>query len=123
MKKILIVEDELIIMFVMKTFVEKLGYQLADVVSEGKAAIETMKTCNPDVILMDICLKGNMDGIETMEQIRKFSNVPVIYTTADADHKTRERARQTRNSHLLIKPTNKDVLKESLEAILGTIIC
>jgi two-component system, response regulator PdtaR len=121
MKKILIVEDELIIMFVMKTFLEKLGYQLADAVSEGEAAIETMKICKPDVILMDICLRGNMDGIETMEQIRKFSNVPVIYTTAIADQQTRERARQTGNSHLLIKPTSKDTLKENLEAILEII--
>lgn len=119
MKKVLIVEDELVLVFVMKTFLEYLGHRVVATVMEGEDAIKAVVEQKPDIILMDIRINGHMDGIETMKKIREFSQVPVIFNTANADQATRQRAAHTENSRFLVKPVTKELLKEEIGILLG----
>jgi CheY-like chemotaxis protein len=81
MSKILIVEDEAIIALSTKKMIEKMGHENVDIVDSGEKAIGYVIENKPALILMDLKINGGLDGIETMEKIRKISDVPVIYTT------------------------------------------
>jgi len=102
--KILIVEDELLIAKGLARKLEKLGYEVVAIVSSGRAALQKITEVIPDLILMDIVIKGEMDGIETTETIRKQYNIPVIYVTAYADDQTLTRAEETGSYGYLLKP-------------------
>ncbi|HBR00425.1 MULTISPECIES: ATP-binding protein [unclassified Roseofilum] len=102
--KILIVEDELLIAKGLARKLEKLGYEVVGIVSSGKAALNKIREIIPDLILMDIVIKGDIDGIETTEKIRKQYNIPVIYLTAYADDETLSRAEKTGSYGYLLKP-------------------
>lgn len=114
-KKVLIVEDDLILNLLFESYMEKLGFETEGELVYGKTAIETAKSINPDLILMDISLEGDMDGIEAMLEIRKFSSVPVIYITGNSDRAHQERAKETNYTDYLIKPIEFNELKTSLE--------
>ncbi len=90
--KILIVEDELLIAKGIARDVLKNGYKIEKVVSSGQAALEQVKILVPDLILMDIAIKGKMNGIETAAKIRENNDIPIIFLTAYADEKTIEQA-------------------------------
>jgi signal transduction histidine kinase len=102
--KILIVEDELLIAKGLARKLEKLGYEVVSIVSSGQAALDRIEEVSPDLILMDIVIKGDMDGIETTEKIREKYNIPVIYVTAYADDSTLARAEETGSYGYLLKP-------------------
>lgn len=102
--KILIVEDELIAAESLKIDLKKLGYQIVEIVNSGEKAIKKVSEINPDLILMDINLMGEMDGIATAEIIKKNFNIPIIYLTAYADFNTIERAKSTQAYGYLVKP-------------------
>lgn len=114
-KTVMIVEDDLILNLLYESYLEKLGYGAEGELVYGKTAIEIAKRIKPDLILMDISLEGDMDGIEAMLEIRKFSDVPVIYITGNSDPYHVERAKETDYLDYLVKPIEFDVLKESLE--------
>lgn len=116
-KKILIVEDDMILAMVNKKYVELLGHKVVQSVRTGQDAIDAVKTHNPDLILMDIRIEGEMDGIEAMEEIRKFSNIPVVYLTGNSESSTKQRAEQTNMLAFCIKPVSMDDLKAVLEKI------
>ena len=80
--RILVVEDEAIVAMDIASILQKLGHEVTDVVSSGEQAIARVKENRPDLILMDIGLKGEMDGIETAKHIRGQFSIPVIYLTA-----------------------------------------
>jgi PAS domain S-box-containing protein len=101
--KILVVEDEKITAENMRIGLEKSGYQVIDLVDNGKEAIEKVKELSVDLVLMDIHLKGDMDGIEAAEEIRNLYGVPVIFLTAYSDEKTIQRAKLTEPSGFLVK--------------------
>ena len=82
-KTVMIVEDDLILNLLYESYLEKLGYDAEGELVYGKTAIEIAKRIKPDLILMDISLEGEMDGIDAMTEIRKFSDVPVIYITGN----------------------------------------
>ncbi|MGZ3901681.1 MAG: response regulator, partial [Bacteroidia bacterium] len=84
MKKILIVENDLLLAMINKRFCELLGHKVIDSVRNGYDAIESVKKHEPDIILMDVKIDGEIDGIETMSEIRKFSNAGVIYFTGNS---------------------------------------
>lgn len=84
-KTVMIVEDDLILNLLYESYLEKLGYDAEGELVYGKTAIEVARRISPDLILMDISLEGEMDGIDAMIEIRKFSNVPVIYITGNSD--------------------------------------
>ena len=106
-KHILIVEDNIIIATDLQRRLIKLGYSVPVVVSSGEEAINKVKENNPDLVLMDINLYGEMDGIEAASKIHTFSDIPVIYLTEYTDEKTLERAKITETYAYIVKPFNR----------------
>jgi two-component system, response regulator PdtaR len=118
MKKVLIVEDDSILAFVHQKFVEQLGYKVTACVESGAAAIEEVKKDEPDIILMDILILGDMDGIETMGEIRKFSAVPVVYVTGNSNPTVKQRADATPGKvDFLSKPINLGLLQTTFHKL------
>jgi DNA-binding response OmpR family regulator len=114
-KKVLIVEDDLILNLLYESYLERLGFDTEGELVYGKTAIEAAKNINPDLIIMDISLEGDIDGIEAMLEIRKFSEVPVIYITGNSDPYHVERAKKTNYLDYLTKPIEFDDLKLSID--------
>jgi len=114
-KTVMIVEDDLILNLLYESYLEKLGYDAEGELVYGKTAIEVAQKIKPDLILMDISLEGDIDGITAMEEIRKFSNVPVIYITGNSDPHHVQRAKETDYLDYLVKPIEFNDLKESIE--------
>lgn len=114
-KKVIIVEDDLILNLLYESYLERLGFQTEGELVYGKTAIETAKKINPDLIVMDISLEGELDGIDAMLEIRKFSDVPVIYITGNSDPYHVERAEKTNYLDYLTKPIEFEDLKKSVE--------
>jgi signal transduction histidine kinase len=104
MPRILIVEDELIAAESLSLDLEKLGYEVMGVVTTGEKAINKVKQSPPDLILMDIMLKGSMDGISAAHEIYRQFKIPIIYLSAYADTATLERAQSTPAYGYLVKP-------------------
>lgn len=117
-KTVLIVEDEFIIANAIKQIIQDLGYTVIDIVSSGEQAIELAKTCTPDIILMDISLKGKMDGIEAAMKIRKGLDVPVIFLTSHVNDALLERAKLTEPFGYLLKPFQDKDLQTNIEMAL-----
>ena len=112
--KILIVEDDVLLSLVEERLLKKLGYGVAGKAVNGEDAVQKAKNLDPDAILMDISLKGEMDGVQAMELIREFSEVPVIYLSGNSDNYNRERAKKTRYIDYLVKPITADDLVNPL---------
>ena len=93
-ENILIVEDEKIIALDLQRRLERFGYSVVGMASDGAEAIALAKERSPDIILMDIMLAGGMDGIEAAKHIRAQLGIPVIFLTAYTDEKTLERAKE-----------------------------
>ena len=116
---ILIVEDELLIAKNLFYKLEKLGYQIADIVSSGADAIQRAEEMKPDLILMDIVIKGDIDGIETAARIHQELDIPIIYTTAYADDETLQRAENTGSYGYLLKPFKERELHATIKIALS----
>ena len=116
--KILVVEDERIIAKDIKMSLEGLGYDVCALVASGEDVIEMAKRENPDLLLMDIMLKGEIDGIETVNQLRSHLDVPVVYLTAYADDNILQRAKVTEPMGYLIKPFKDRELHSAIEMAL-----
>ncbi|MEG4517594.1 MULTISPECIES: ATP-binding protein [unclassified Microcoleus] len=117
--KILIVEDELLIAKNLAPKLEKLGYQIADIVSSGADAIQRARELQPDLILMDIVIKGDIDGIETAAIINQELDIPIIYTTAYADDATLQRAENTGSYGYLLKPFKEREMHATIKIALS----
>ena len=108
--KILIVEDEILVATDIEESLLSLGYYVLNAVATGKAALHEVEKNLPDVILMDIMLKGDLTGIETANLIRQKHDVPIIYLTANADMSTINKAKISLPYGYIIKPfTDKDL--------------
>lgn len=116
--KILIVEDESIVSMGLKQDLKKIGINVSGIASTGKQAIKQAEKTNPDLILMDIKLKGKMDGIQAAEKIVEKYDIPIIYLTAYGDNKTLQRAKITEPYGYIIKPYKERDLKVSIEMAL-----
>jgi|GEM_PF-2355846 len=116
--RVLIVEDELIIAEDMKRRLEKLGYDVDDVVLSGKELFERIRKGRPDVILMDIHLGGDADGVDLAAKLREAEDIPVIFVTAYADEATVERAKESAPFGYVIKPVKDGDLRSSVEIAL-----
>jgi len=118
-KKILIVEDESIVAMDIQQSLTKLGYEVMGVASTGKKALEYLsKKSKPDLILMDIMIKGDMTGIDIAEHVNTQDKIPVIFLTAYADNKTLEKAKLTEPYGYIIKPFKEIDLKTNIEMAL-----
>ncbi len=115
MMKVLIVEDDKVLGLLLSKMVEKIGLEILALITEGRKAIEKTKELNPDLILMDIMLADDVDGIQAMEKIRTFnSEVRVIFVTGNSDQYNRKRAEQVDYTDYLIKPITIDELQDSI---------
>jgi diguanylate cyclase (GGDEF)-like protein/PAS domain S-box-containing protein len=116
--RILVVEDESIVAADIQERLEALGYEVPATVGWGEKAVELAGTLRPDLVLMDIQLKGRMDGVEAADQIRHRFGIPVVYLTANADHPTVERAKVTEPFGYVIKPFEERELQTTIEVAL-----
>jgi CheY-like chemotaxis protein len=118
MADIVIVEDESIVALDIKDKLEHLGHNVLAIVSSGKDAIEEVVKIKPDLVLMDIVLKGEIDGVETARRIRELFDIPIIYLTAHSDEQTLKRARITGPFGYIIKPFTDEDLQKAIELAL-----
>ncbi|MDY0386405.1 MAG: response regulator [Methanolobus sp.] len=116
--KILVVEDEGIIGLNIKKKLKSFGYTVPAIVATGEEAIKMADITFPDLILMDVRLKGDMDGVETAEKIRKNFDIPVIYLTAYSDGEILEKAKKTEPYGYIVKPFKANDLHSSIEIAL-----
>lgn len=116
--QILVAEDESIVAEDIKKSLQNMGYVVPSVVSSGEKAVEEVMKNSPDLVLMDIVLKGEMDGIEAAWQIRSRFDIPVVYLTAYSDEKTLERAKITEPFGYIIKPFKERELCINIEIAL-----
>jgi len=117
-KRILVVEDETIVALDLQNSLKILGYNVIDVASTGLDAIAKAESERPDLVLMDIILKGEMDGIHAAESIRSRLDVPIIFLTACADELTLNSAKVTEPFAYMIKPFEERELHSHIEIAL-----
>ena len=115
--QILIVDDEPDVMKIAAFDLQKLGYGVLTAVS-GQEALDLLRDNKPNLVLMDIVLKGRMDGIEAAKQIRSSFNIPVVYLTAHTDDKMLDRAKITGPFGYIIKPFSERDLRVAIEIAL-----
>lgn len=113
--RILVVEDEVIVALDIKQSLQRLGYTVVDTVTNGPAALGAVESQPVDLVLMDIHLEGDMDGIEAAARLRAEHDVPVVYLTAYADDETLARARITEPFGYAVKPYEERELKGAIE--------
>ncbi|MEP1150189.1 MAG: response regulator [Balneola sp.] len=117
-KKILIVEDDMIISLVVENMVKELGYSVVGKAVSGEEAIKIAQEEQPDILLMDIRLKGDMDGIDTVAKIKESIDPKVIYLTGNSDRLNFERAKDTDFADLIVKPFTIGDLDKSLKLLV-----
>ena len=117
--KILIAEDEGIIALDIKSRLEDLGYTVPCLASSGEDAVRRTEETQPDLVLMDVLLRGDMDGIEAGTEIRARYNVPVVFMTALSDPETLERGRKAKPSGWLSKPVEMQRLQQVIDKALS----
>ena len=115
---VLVVEDESIVSKDIQHSLKKLGYLIAGAAVTGEKAIELARTEAPDIVLMDIMLKGEMNGIEAADIVRRELSIPVIFLTAYADEATLAKAKVTEPYGYIIKPFKQIDLHTSIEMAL-----
>ncbi|TFH42322.1 MAG: PAS domain S-box protein [Chrysiogenales bacterium] len=116
--RVMVVEDESIIALSLGKSLERLGYEVVDTVTTGEEAARKARELAPDLVLMDIVLAGRMDGIAAAREIRKGSDIPIIYLTANADAATVESARDTMPYGYLNKPINERDLLTNVDSAI-----
>src|SRR5204862_275024 len=116
--KILVVEDESLVARDVLNMLQSLGYDPLGGVSSGEQALRKAAASSPDLVLMDIVLKGEVDGISAAEKLWEDFSIPVIYVTAYADDKTFERAKLTKPFGYLLKPFEERELQTTIEMAL-----
>jgi len=115
---VLVVEDESIVSKDIQHSLKKLGYNVVGAAATGEQAVKLAVETQPDIILMDIMLKGEMNGIEAATQIRTETNIPVIFLTAYADESTLNKAKVTQPYGYIIKPFKEIDIHTSIEMAL-----
>jgi PAS domain S-box-containing protein len=116
--RILVVEDERIVALDLAETLSELGYAVVGTASTGEQAVEKTREQRPDLVLMDIRLAGELDGVQAAEQIRSEREVPIVYLTAHSDDETLRRAVSTSPLGYLVKPFNSAALRCAIEIAL-----
>ncbi len=117
--KLLIVEDDMIIAANIAMQLSKLGYEVSGIVPRGEEAIRHVETNRPDLILLDISLKGLLDGIDTAHAIHQRWSIPIIYVTANTDEATFARAKKTHPYAYISKPIRAIELQRAIELAIS----
>lgn len=118
-QKVLVVEDEIIIAMDIRNNLRSMGYEVPAIASSGEKALEKVAEFQPDLVLMDIILKGKMDGVETATIIRKDFNIPVVYLTAHSDVYTLNRAKATGPFGYVVKPFEMRDLQTTIDIAIA----
>lgn len=113
--KILIVEDEMIIAANISLQLTEMGYEVTGIVPRGEEALMHIKSEIPDILLLDINLKGDLDGIETALTMQQSHDIPIIYLTANSDNAHFERATETHPHGFIAKPFKKLDLQRAIQ--------
>jgi PAS domain S-box-containing protein len=116
--RILVVEDERIVAHDIKMGLQRLGYIVSGIAVSGEEAIKKTEEARPDLVLVDIVLEGNIDGIKAAEIIRSRFNIPIVYLTAYADKNKIERAKKTEPFGYIVKPFEDRELQSVIEIAL-----
>jgi CheY-like chemotaxis protein len=117
--RILIVEDERLIAIDLQRRLMRLGYTVVALAASGMEAIQKALTLRPDVVLMDIRLQGDMDGVEAAQHIQASAAIPVVFMTAYVDEDTHQRVRATSPWGCLYKPFTPHQVQSTLEHVLA----
>jgi len=119
---ILIVEDESIVAMEIKSYIKKLGYSVADTCSNAQDTFNVIEEQHIDILLMDICIKGELDGVETATMIKKnHPHIEIIFLTAHLDDYNVDRAIELNPTAYLAKPFNREELRVFLKIALRKI--
>ena len=116
--RIMIVENQGIVALDIQGKLERMGYEVPVVVSSGEEAIQKAEEIHPDLILMDIQLQGDMDGVVAAKQIRDRLSIPVIYLTALSEYSTVQRVKMTQPLGYIVKPFEEEELRTTIEQAL-----
>ena len=116
--KILIVEDEAVVAMSLADTLKRMGYTTSGPVANGKQALQCAESDQPDLVLMDIRIQGEMDGIETAAELNKRHRLPILYLTAYTDDSTLSRAQVTEPYGYLVKPFEERELRSAIEIAL-----
>ncbi len=117
-EKILIVEDDLLTARIISKMLTNRGFIITDIITKSCEVLDSIIKNSPDIILMDITLEGELDGIEIAYKIKEKFNIPIIYLTADSSEETIKRAKITGPFGYLIKPVNEKILVTTIEITL-----
>ncbi len=117
-EKILLVEDDDVIAKVADWRLKNLGYTVCGRATTGAEAMELVVNNRPDLVLMDINIRGDVDGIETARMIKNGFNIPVVYVTSHSDGPTLERAKATNPDGFIVKPFEDNDLRVAIELAL-----
>ncbi len=116
--RLLIVEDERVVALDLKNILRRLSYTLAGITASGVEAVELCESLRPDLVLMDIFLGGEMDGVEAACVIQTECDIPVIYLTSHTDQVTLQRAKRTAPYGYVLKPVDENWLRTAVEVAL-----
>ncbi len=117
--KILIVEDEMLIGAKISLFLTELGYEVTAILPRAEEALLHVQDNLPDIALLDVRLKGEMDGISLAESLQKQHKLPIIFLTANSDDATFNRAKATKPFAFLAKPFRKTELQRAIELTIS----
>jgi len=121
--RILIVEDEIVVASEIKLRLETMGYAVIGIVNNGRDAIKKADLYDPDVILMDITLKGRMTGLDATRAINAVNDIPVIFITAHTDKSTLDSAREASSHGIFTKPFSDVELQAAIQqAIISKVM-
>ena len=117
-KKIMIVEDEVITAMTMESKLSRMGYDICKLVSSGEDAIKNVEQEKPDLVLMDIILDGEINGIEAARKIHASDGIPIIFVTGCDDKGTKELVEEVEHVGYFVKPVKVEDLELTIEKVL-----
>lgn len=117
-KKAIIVEDNLILSILYENMMKEMVFKTVGEIRDGITAIKLIRKYSPDVVIMDIMLEGDMDGIQVAHEIREFSKAPILFITGNSESQVIERAKRVSNSSFLVKPISEKVLTEAVNELM-----
>ena len=116
--RVMVVEDEGLVALTLEQCLQNLGHDVTATVASGEEAVRKAAELDPDLVFMDIRLKGDIDGVEAANQIKDNHSIPVIYLTAYSDDETLGRARTTEPYGYIVKPFDSRTIKSAIEMAL-----
>jgi len=117
--KVLVVEDDPLFLVVLERGIKKLGFQLLDVVDNSEDALAALGVKTPDFIIMDISIRGQLDGVELAKVIRKQVSIPILFLSAHQDRKIYDEVRSIQYADYLLKPFDLTSLRRAIQRIMS----